>query len=206
MSANERESGSNIVPMATGANANAITDSDLIIRVVRLGDDAAFEALVERYYAPALAVARSRLRDDDLAQDVVQETFVRIFRERMRYDPAQPFAAWFYTVLRNIATDVLRRQGRHQKKLQLLAAESEGDARIDASAADCETLLSHLQDSDREILIYHHIHGMSLRQIGGMLRITPEAAKKRAQRAMKRLQAFVSQKADAGRTASGYDG
>lgn len=176
------------------------------MRVVRLGDGAAFEALVERYYAPAVAVARSRLRDDDLAQDVVQETFVRIFRGRMRYDPAQPFAAWFYTVLRNIATDVIRRQGRYQRKLKLLAAEPEAEVRVDASACDCETLLSYLQDSDREILIYHHIHGMSLRQIAGVLRITPEAAKKRAQRAMKKLQAFVSQKNDAGRTASGYGG
>lgn len=199
-----REPTRNIVPFA--ADGDGIPDADLITRVARLDDDAAFEALVKRYYAPAFALARSRLGDEHLAQDAVQETFVRIFRERARYDPGQSFAAWFYTILRNIVTDATRKEGRHRGKLQMLAAVDRDPPVVCSSAHDCAALLACLDEHDREILIYHHIHGMSLAEVARMLRIGTEAAKKRAQRALKKLKAIVSPQNEPRRTASGHGG
>ncbi|HPA19442.1 MAG TPA: sigma-70 family RNA polymerase sigma factor [Verrucomicrobiae bacterium] len=195
----------NIVPFPSAARDETLVDSGLIIRFVRGGDDAAFEELVARYYAPALAVARARLRDEELAQDIVQEAFIRVFRERGRYDPTRSFAAWFYTILRNIATDAIRGRVRYRRKLEILADGEAEVPPVGALALDCAALLSCLSGPERETLVYYHIHGMSLRQIAELLHISAEAAKKRVQRALKKLKAVVSQNSSRARTASGHE-
>lgn len=191
-----------LIAFPTDARRPGMADADLMARFAREGDDAAFDALVDRYYAPAMAMTRGRLRDDSLAQDVVQETFIRVLRERRRYDPGRSFAGWFYTILRNMATDAMRRRIRHREKLEVLAAGERGAPRIAANYSDCEALLSALSAEDREVLICHYIHGMSVREVGELLGISMEAAKKRVQRALKKLKAAVSQNEDLGRTVS----
>jgi RNA polymerase sigma factor (sigma-70 family) len=192
---------SNIIAFPAAGRNEGLADSALMIRFVREGDDAAFDALLERHYPSALAVARSRLGDGSLAQDVVQEAFLRVFRERRRYDPERSFAAWFYTILRNLVTDAARGRLRHREKMEALANEGRGAPRASADASDCDNLLSMLSAPEREILIYHYIHGMSLREISGLLLIGPEAAKKRLQRALKRLKEIVSRDGGLGRAA-----
>lgn len=185
----------NIVAFPPDALCADRTDAALMLRFALEEDAPSFDELVRRYYAPALAIARGRLRDAPLAQDVVQETFVRVFRERRRYDATRSFAAWFYTILRNAATDAARRRTRHCEKLDLFAdsvPESSHPA-LPAGNHDCDTLLSALSPADRELLVLHHIHGMSFWEIAEVLRISPEAAKKRAQRSLKKLQVIVSQ-------------
>ena len=74
----------------------------------RGGDQRAFEALVRRVVRPALAAAWEFVPTREDAEDVVQETFVRVWRSLGRYDPARPFAPWFFTILRNVARNAAR--------------------------------------------------------------------------------------------------
>ncbi len=190
----------NVIAFPAAARHAEAADEELMARFVRDGDDAAFEALVDRYYAPALAVARGRLRDDALAQDVVQEAFVRVLRERRRYDSGRSFAAWFYTILRNLATDVIRRRARCLEKMEVFAAGGDEAQRPTADVLDCGALLAVLSAEDREVLICHYIHGMLVREVGDLLGISVEATKKRIQRALKKLKEAVSLNEDQGRT------
>ncbi len=185
----------NIIAFPAPDGAPAANDALLMARIASHDDDAAFDALARRYYPPALALARSRLRDDALAQDVVQETFLRVFRERRRYDPARPFAAWFYTILRNSITDAARRRLRHWARLDLFAATA---ATTDAAPAptpdgrDAAALLAVLPPGDQEVLILHYLHGLPLREVAALTGVTEEAAKKRAQRALKKVRATLA--------------
>ncbi len=80
---------------------------DLACRA-RRGERQAFEALVRRLVRPALAAAWEFVPNREDAEDVVQETFVRVWRSIGRYDPQRPFAPWFYTILRNAARNAVR--------------------------------------------------------------------------------------------------
>jgi len=79
----------------------------LMARFQDQGDGEAFEQIVWRFLPPALAAAQEILSDHALAEDAVQEAFLRVIRGRDRYLPSKPFSSWFYTILRNLCTCLL---------------------------------------------------------------------------------------------------
>jgi len=83
-----------------------------IIRKCREGDERAYRELVDRYRRPVYSMALRMLRREEDAEDVAQETFIRVFRALDRYDPARPFAAWLFTIAARLSIDHLRRR-RH---------------------------------------------------------------------------------------------
>jgi RNA polymerase sigma factor (sigma-70 family) len=70
-------------------------------RACRTGNTEAFRHFVERYETRALAHARILTRNDADAADATQDAFVDAFRNLGAFDPARPFYAWFYVLLRN---------------------------------------------------------------------------------------------------------
>lgn len=90
-----------------------MSESDeLLMRKVAAGDLAAFRALVERWEGAAKRYAHRMLGDHQLAEDVAQETFVRLYRTAERYEPTARFQTWFYTVLGNLCRDRIRASRR----------------------------------------------------------------------------------------------
>ncbi|MCF7847999.1 MAG: sigma-70 family RNA polymerase sigma factor [Kiritimatiellales bacterium] len=163
-----------------------IPDEMLMARFCATLDDAAFRELTMRYWPPALAIARGKLGRDDLAKDAVQETLIRIVRNRERYNRERPFAPWFYTILRNICTDFQRKEFRHRQKLEDYA-EVMPRHEPTGHKKHIRELLGKLPDADKEILVLRNYQGMPLAEIGDYYGISEEAAKKRAQRALAKL-------------------
>jgi len=81
-----------------------------VIRRCLAGDERAHRELMRRYERPVFSVALRMLRQREDAEDVTQETFVRMFRALARYDPARPFSAWLFTITSRLAIDLLRRR------------------------------------------------------------------------------------------------
>lgn len=152
-------------------------------------DEAAFEQLLLRHHARAVRLARTLLPDHAAAQDAVQEAFVRVIRSRREFDPARSFSGWFNTILRNICTDLLRRRARRARQMEELAAEAPVSAfdPVISATASVDELLRPLPPDDREILILRVVEGRSFAEIAVHLRCSVEAAKKRAQRALRWL-------------------
>lgn len=176
-------------PSVPDAGEN-IPDEILMQRFRESDDESAFDELISRYYRPALVVARGRLPSRaDLAEDAVQEAFIRTVRHRDRFDCRRPFAAWFYAILRNVCVDFGRKETRREQQIRELTLEQERAADERQTAPDAMALLRALSPGDREILVYRFIHGLSLQEIAEQLGISEEAAKKRAQRALKQLRA-----------------
>lgn len=84
-------------------------DARLIYRCLA-GDEKAYRELIERYQAQVYSVALRMVRRSEDAEDVVQETFVRMFRALDRYDPSRPFSAWLLTIASRLCIDHLRRR------------------------------------------------------------------------------------------------
>lgn len=91
-----------------------MNDPDIAALAARAqsGDQRAFGALVHRLVRPALAAAWEFVPTREDAEDVVQEAFVRTWRQIGRYDATRPFAPWFFTILRNVARNASRRDRR----------------------------------------------------------------------------------------------
>jgi DNA-directed RNA polymerase specialized sigma24 family protein len=174
--------------MAVG---DGLSDELLMARYQRRLDEAAFGRLVERFLPPALGVARQLLPQRSLAEDAVQETFLRLVRRRERYDPSRPFARWFYTILRNVCTDILRRGARRAEAVEAAGLERARRRGGLAPPTDAWELLERLSADDRAVLTLRIVEDMSFREVGAALGISEEAAKKRAQRALRRLRELV---------------
>jgi len=74
------------------------------------GDEVAFNALVERYERPLLNFIYRFVGDHQLARDLYQETFLRVYRAARSYDPSRKFSTWLFQIAANLCIDGLRRR------------------------------------------------------------------------------------------------
>lgn len=91
----------------------------VLITRVRQGEAAAWQRLIDEYEGRLLAFARRRLRDHQLAEDVVQETFVGFLTALPNYDPATSLQSFLFSICAHKITDRLRSSGRRPSLLSL---------------------------------------------------------------------------------------
>ncbi len=167
-------------------NDSAISHETLMVRFQTRLDSYAFDQIVSAYMKPAVGVARQILSDRALAEDAVQESFLKVIRKRHQYAPPSPFSCWFYAIVRNVCLDMLRRCNREKEAIRQVAVRCEpGSPRSDLP--EIPELLNVLARDDQDVLVLRIVHDLGFRDVASALGISEEAAKKRAQRALKRL-------------------
>ena len=82
---------------------------------VRDGDAAAFEELVRRYQGRLLTVLENLVRNRELAEDLTQDVFLRVFRARQRYVAGAKFSTWLFTIANNVAKNSHRSRSRRKE-------------------------------------------------------------------------------------------
>lgn len=90
----------------------ALGDSDVVQSFLD-GDERAFGELVRRYDGRLLNFVYRTIGDRERAQDLVQETFVRVYRHLHRFDQSKKFSTWVYTIAGNLAKNELRNRSRN---------------------------------------------------------------------------------------------
>lgn len=159
---------------------------DLMARFKKYLDETAFERIVCDYTPPASAMAHQMLQDPALAEDAVQEAFIRVIRKRRQFVSSRPFSHWFYAILRNICIDMLRKRKREKNAARHLVHRIKRFIRSEPES-DCLSLLSTLPLHERSVLELRAVHSMTFEEIAIALDISQEAAKKRAQRGLRKL-------------------
>jgi RNA polymerase sigma-70 factor, ECF subfamily len=91
---------------------NALGDSE-VVQAFLDGDQRAFGILVDRYDTRLLNFVYRTVGDRERAQDLVQETFVRVYRHLHRFDQSKKFSTWIYTIASNLAKNELRNRSRN---------------------------------------------------------------------------------------------
>lgn len=157
-----------------------------MVRFQETLDSRAFDEIVSLYMSPALAVAKRILCDNSLAEDAVQETFLKLICKRGQYIPSKPFSNWFYTILRNVCIDMLRKKSRHSKAIEEIAQQGKHVTQ-QFQEFEATDLLDTLAPTERDVIWLRVIHGLSFRDIAAALGISYEAAKKRGQRGLRHL-------------------
>lgn len=91
-----------------------LSDEQLFERYTR-GDAEGFRVLVERYEPRIRGFLRKRLNDEERAEDLTQDTFLRIHRARDSYDPARKFSTWIHTIANNLLKNEFRNRSRRRE-------------------------------------------------------------------------------------------
>ena len=102
-------------------------DREFVQRALQ-GDDRAFAVLVERYQRGLYNLAYRMVRDSELAQDLVQDIFVRVHRSLGKYDPVYPFTSWIYRVGSNLCIDHIRKKKLDTVSLDAPVSVGEGES------------------------------------------------------------------------------
>jgi RNA polymerase sigma-70 factor (ECF subfamily) len=151
------------------------------------GDNAALAALFDRHKRRLFAFLFHLVGDRDTAEDLVGETFLRVYRARTRYRAGNGFTPWLYAIARNLALGELRHRGvvsrAYQRLSREVAGEDEGwetgreDARDQVRAA-----LARLPEEQRSALLLKEYHQLDYREIGQVLGCSEAAARARTYR------------------------
>jgi RNA polymerase sigma-70 factor, ECF subfamily len=176
------------------------SDEELIERFQK-GDVYAFEKIVQRYKDPLLNFVFHFLGDRIDAEDVVQETFLRVYRNKHLYRNIAKFSTWIYTIAGNLAkTELRRRKRRHLFSIHGSNVDSrEYDIPDTARTADLQVdgemkeafirkEIESLPVRFREVVVLRDIEEFSYEEISDMLHIPIGTVKSRVNRARLRLQ------------------
>lgn len=136
----------------------------------RAGDAAAFDAVVREYTPYAYGVAVQVLGQPALAEEAVQEAFVRIWKQSARFDPARgPEKAWILAIVRNQAIDLVRKRDRHPERsiedaLGVYGIEDPGDVvqtvLANLTGERVRAAIAQLPEAQRETVVLAYYRGL----------------------------------------------
>ena len=183
--------------VCTAANistASVLTDEEIVERV-RAGDTASFELIMRRYNQRLYRVCRSILGDDDEAEDVTQDAYVRAYLHLEQFDGRARFSTW----LTKIAVhEALSRRRKRQRLVEIDAASDFTENRMDLKSRApspeqdvltqtmkivLEAAVERLPQSYRSVFMMRDVEGMSTAETADCLNLSEEAVKVRLHRA-----------------------
>ncbi len=165
------------------------------VRLAR-GDESALEDAYAAYSRSLLSFLRRYVGADE-AEDVLQRTFLDVWRSAHRYDPKQRFTTWLFMLAHRRAVDTLRAH-RHQvvdvDLLRDLVGE-DGRETVDryADAADVRSAVGRLPEHEREVIELAYFGDLTQREIASALDVPLGTVKARAARGTRRLGRLVTE-------------
>jgi len=169
-----------------------------LARLAKTGDRGAFADLVDLYKDKIYHLAYRMLGNRQEAEDVVQETFLRVYRSLERYDESMKFSTWIYRIGTNLSIDRLRKRKATYSLDAEVAPDGEGTdwhgmLASEEPTPEGQVLLSETQRRIREaietlpkkyksVVVLKYLHDMSLQEIGDVLDMPVTTVKTRVHR------------------------
>lgn len=162
----------------------------------RQGDDDAFAALVQQHSKRVFQLAFRMTRNEQDAEDVVQESFLRAYRQLDAFQARADFGTWLYRIVANCAVDLMRtrhhRMRRHSQEVDAETPAVDGQtperlARSAEARALVDRALEELSELERAAFTLRHHEGRSIDEICRTLHLGQSAAKHAVFRAVRKL-------------------
>jgi RNA polymerase sigma-70 factor, ECF subfamily len=197
-------------------------DRELILRAQK-GDQAAFRRLVERHQRRAFAIAMGLVRDENDARELVQDAFLRVYRNLNSFQGGSSFFTWLYRIVTNLAIDLMRKPGRRDAELvDGQAAPDEPTefplvSRIDGAdpidvirrreiAGRIQAALDALPPYHRGVILMREVEGMSYEEMATAMGVSKGTIMSRLFHARQKLQrALADCYAEEGRSRTAAD-
>jgi RNA polymerase sigma-70 factor (ECF subfamily) len=180
-----------------------LSDGTYVTRA-RTGDSDAFRTLVERHSRSVFRLAFRMTGNEQDAEDVVQESMLRAYKQLAKFDDRASFGTWLYRIAANYSLDLVRARKRRSQNQPLAPAGGEeldnpvltvpspdpNPERIALSGEVRERLTAAMDDlsaTERSAFVLRHFEGMSIEDVGRVLGCQPGAAKHSVFRAVQKL-------------------
>ena len=178
----------------------------------RKGDQRAFGALVERHSRSVFRLAFRMTQNEQDAEDLVQETFLKAYKQLHRFDGRSAFGTWLYRIAANCSLDLIRaRKNRKEQSaastspekpdwLDRVAAPDPSPERLARSGQIASLLkpaLEQLTVLERTAFVLRHYEGRGIADIAGVLGVEANAAKHSVFRAVQKLRRALEPVAEA---------
>ena len=171
-----KASASSVSPVFS-RDLSAVNDRELVAIAID-GFDGSFEELVRRYQRPISAYVYRMVGDYDIALDLTQEIFIKIYASLSRYRPEFKFSTWIYKIAHNAAIDHLRRNAGRERSIsngsesepQQLVIESKGlspeqQSEREERRIEIESVVRLLPTAYRELIVLRHSQDLTYEEI-----------------------------------------
>ncbi len=182
--------------MATSEMPQGRTELEELVTAAQAGDRLAFDEVVRRTYVDTFTLALRLTANEEDAQDVVQEAYLRAWKAIGRFRGDAQFSTWMYRITANTAfTAVKRRRRTHSDRLDLVddlvdphtEHQPEDAAEAAALLGRLSVALEQLPGKLRVLVVLKDVYGLSHEEISEELGISVAAAKVRLHRGRKKL-------------------
>ncbi|MQA89864.1 MAG: sigma-70 family RNA polymerase sigma factor [Gemmatimonas sp.] len=165
------------------------TDHELVA-FARSGSEKAYRELLDRYQRPVFSLVYRMVRDRELAEDLAQETFVKVFNRLESYNPKYKFSSWIFKIASNLAIDTLRKKGLDTISLDgsrnARTSEEVESSRIAVASGDespeelleakelgeeIETAIARLRPEYRTAILLRHVEGRPYEEIAEIMEV-----------------------------------
>jgi len=197
----------------TSARRYELHDPDVRLMLeVRNDDAAAFEELMRRYQTRLITVLEHLVGNRETAEDVAQETFLRVYRSRKSYVPGSKFSTWLFTIANNAASNARRSRSRRKERNISPAVDETGawgggglenmaqakSGLMPARQADkaemrevVRTALESLNERQRMAVLLCKFENLSYTEIAETMGLSPQAVKSLLSRARDNLRDVI---------------
>lgn len=168
-------------------NTTTVSDHELVTRAQQ-GSEKAYRELLGRYQRPVFSIIYRMIRDREQAEDLAQETFVRVFNNIDRYDPRYKFSSWIFKIATNLTIDWIRRKeldtvsidgSRNAVTAEQIEATSITIASTDENpeelleakelGEEIEGAISKLRPEYKAAILLRHVEGREYQEIAEIL-------------------------------------
>lgn len=188
--------------MIEALEASSQVDEKAYERFVSSGDQASFEALVDRWHATAYRVACCICRNGSLAEEAVQDAFLELYSCRSRFEDRGPgsFRSWFLSLVTNRARMVRRSERRAEARKEVnpddYASRKGLDQKKDKAEGewigDLQRTLASIEEEWRTPVVLHFIGGLQQTEVASMLGVTQQTVSRRIARGLEQLRTRLS--------------
>ena len=164
-------------------------DLESLMAAYQQGDRAAAEALIERISPQLHRFFLAQVSSRGYADDLLQETWLRVHQARHSFRPGEPVLPWIYAIARHTRVDSYRKVHRTEIREQQMDVLPEPPLQAAASppGPDLETLLRALPESQREVVVMLKVSEMTLEQVARATSSSVGSVKQKAHRAYEKL-------------------
>lgn len=160
-------------------------NDDALVEQIRLGDEKAAEELIKRYYTPILHYCKRKCFNLEKAEDLTQETFLKLFKNLAGYKEKRKFKAYLYTIANHLCID-------ESRKMKECFLENEEEIRDDCDKlhriedkSEIDYLLNVLSPEQREAVILRFGEELSFWEIAKVMGCNMRTAQSRVRNALK---------------------
>src|SRR5438309_7977731 len=197
------------MPALPALELSNLPDAD-VVALAQAGRETAFRELIRRYERPVFSLIYRMVRDRELAEDLAQDTFIKVLNHIDRYRPEFKLSSWLFKIANNVAIDHLRRRQLDTVSIDgsphALTAEAVESTRFDVvdtaeSALDemeakelgsaIERAIARLRPEYRSCIMLRHVEGRSYEEIAATLELPLGTVKTYIHRARNELRGYL---------------